>query len=73
MVAGDRVAVVVQEGVERSEAELAVTAQDGPGGAPEGPAGNRTGIGLDRRKRWLADGGRASALLAGDHGPQLVA
>jgi hypothetical protein len=62
---------VVQEGVERSEAELAVTAKDRSGGAPEGSAGHRTGVGLDRRERGFADRGRAPTLLAGYHGPQL--
>ncbi|MBX3286749.1 MAG: hypothetical protein KF703_15470 [Actinobacteria bacterium] len=65
--------MVVQEGVQGSEAQRTVAAQDGPGGAAEAPTGDRPRIGLDRRKRGLADGRRPPTLLSGDHGPQLVA
>lgn len=72
VVAGDGVAVVVEQGVERPEAEGAVTTQHGASGPAKGSTGHRPGVGLDRGQGRLTDGRRAAALLAGDDGPQLV-
>lgn len=73
VVAGDGVAVVVEQGVQGAEAELAVAAEDGTGGAAERSARQGTGVGVGRGEGWFADGGRAPALLVRDHGPQLFA
>ncbi len=70
---GDGEAVVVEEGVEVWEGELAVATEEGEGGASQCPPRHRSGVGVERRQRGPADLRWAPALVVLDERPQPVA
>jgi len=73
MAAGDRVAVVVQEGVELAQARLAMASEDPEGRRAEGAAPEELCVGGQRRDGWLVVGGRPAALLPRQDRPQEIA
>lgn len=67
---GDRVAVVVDPGLDLAEGERSLVAQDRSGDGAQGPTVHTPGMGLGRRDRCSGHRRWPTAALAGHLGPQ---